>query len=209
MVMEEFTIKDSLKITPMQVGGDGKTVQLILTGYLDTYNSPDFQSHVNSLIESGIKKILFNCDGLDYISSTGIGAFTAFLKNLNQRKGDMVIFGLQNKVMEVFQLLGFTKFFKIATDLDTALQVLNRKHKAEGAATKRRVPAENERGASSRSQDKKGENKTPSRSGVNFPLIFNCPHCGKKLKAPESGKFRCSGCKGVVEVTKKGSVRSE
>jgi anti-anti-sigma factor len=209
MEMDEFTIKNSLKITPMQVGGDGKTVQLILTGYLDTYNSPDFQSHVNSLIESGIEKILFNCDGLDYISSTGIGAFTAFLKNLKQRKGDMVIFGLQNKVMDVFQLLGFTKFFKIATDLDSALQILNRKHRTKSPATERRVPAGDKRGASSRSQDKKGEETAPARSGVNFPLIFNCPHCGKKLKAPESGKYRCSGCKGVVQVTKKGSVRSE
>jgi len=119
--MEEITIKDSLKITPMQVGGDGKTVQLILTGYLDTYNSPEFQTHVNQLIDSGINRIIFNCNGLNYISSTGIGAFTAFLKNLKQKKGDMVLFGLQNKVLDVFQLLGFTKFFKIGDDLDSAL----------------------------------------------------------------------------------------
>ena len=84
--MEEITIKDSLKITPMQVGGDGKTVQLILTGYLDTYNSPEFQTHVNQLIDSGINRIIFNCNGLNYISSTDIGAFTAFLKNLKQKK---------------------------------------------------------------------------------------------------------------------------
>ena len=51
--MEEITIKDSLKITPMQVGGSGDTVQLVLNGYLDTYNSPEFQSHVNSFINSG------------------------------------------------------------------------------------------------------------------------------------------------------------
>ena len=74
--MEEITIKDSLKITPMQVGGAADKVQLVLNGYLDTYNSPEFQSHVNSLINSGINTIIFNCNGLNYISSTGIGAFT-------------------------------------------------------------------------------------------------------------------------------------
>ena len=84
--MEEITIKDSLKITPMQIGGDPNSVQLILNGYLDTYNSPEFQSHVNSMINSGTLNILFNCDGLNYISSTGIGAFTAFLKLLKQKK---------------------------------------------------------------------------------------------------------------------------
>jgi anti-sigma B factor antagonist len=122
--MEEITIKDSLKITPMQVGGDGETVQLILNGYLDTYNSPEFQSHVNGLINSGVKYILFNLSGLNYISSTGIGAFTSFMKILKQKKGNMVLLGIQEKVMEVFQLLGFTKFFKIATTLDEALSFL-------------------------------------------------------------------------------------
>jgi anti-anti-sigma factor len=122
--MEEITIKDSLKITPMQVGGDGETIQLILNGYLDTYNSPEFQSHINELINSGVRFILFNLSGLNYISSTGIGALTSFVKILKQKKGNMVLLGIQEKVMEVFQLLGFTKFFKIASTLEEALSLL-------------------------------------------------------------------------------------
>jgi anti-anti-sigma factor len=185
--MEEITIKDSLKITPMQVGGDGKTVQLILSGYLDTYNSPEFQSHVNQLIEAGVARIIFNCNGLNYISSTGIGAFTAFLKNLKQRNGDMVLFGLQHKVMDVFQLLGFTKFFNIADDLDNALGMLE-----YGA------PADTGKAAE--------EVATASEADDLFPLVFECPHCGKKLKASKAGKYRCSGCQGIIRVDEKGVV---
>jgi anti-sigma B factor antagonist len=122
--MEEITIKDSLKVTPMQVGGDKETVQLVLNGYLDTYNSPEFQSHINELINEGVRHIIFNLSGLSYISSTGIGAFTSFMKSLRQKKGSMVLFGLQEKVLEVFSLLGFTKFFKIGSDLDEALLLL-------------------------------------------------------------------------------------
>ena len=122
--MEEITIKDSLRVSPMQVGGDRETVQLVLNGYLDTYNSPEFQSHINELISSGVRHIIFNLSGLSYISSTGIGAFTSFMKSLRQKKGSMVLFGLQEKVLEVFSLLGFTKFFKIGTDLDEALLLL-------------------------------------------------------------------------------------
>ncbi len=130
--MEEITIKDSLRISPMQVGGDRETVQLVLNGYLDTYNSPEFQSHINELINSGVRQIIFNLSGLSYISSTGIGAFTSFMKSLRQKKGNMVLFGLQEKVLEVFSLLGFTKFFKIGTDLDEALLLL----RGEGDARK-------------------------------------------------------------------------
>jgi len=183
--VEEIIIKDSLKITPMQVGGDGKTVQLILTGYLDTYNSPEFQMHVNQLIDSGINRIIFNCNGLNYISSTGIGAFTAFLKNLKQKKGDMVFFGLQNKVLDVFQLLGFTKFFKIADDLDSALGTLE----GTGIGAPAGGPAAAEAGSTSL-----------------FPLIFECPHCAKKLKASKPGKYRCSGCSGIIKIDEQGTV---
>jgi anti-sigma B factor antagonist len=174
--MEEITIKDSLRITPMQVGGDGETIQLVLNGYLDTYNSPEFQSHINELINSGVKNILFNLGGLNYISSTGIGAFTSFLKNLRQRKGNMVLFDLQEKVMEVFQLLGFTKFFKIASDLDEALLFLRGGTNASGGQTEK------------------------------FPLTFDCPFCKRKLKTGRSGTFRCTGCKGTISVDDLGAV---
>jgi anti-anti-sigma factor len=195
--MEEITIKDSLKITPMQVGGGGKTVQLILTGYLDTYNSPEFQSHVNSLIDSGVERIIFNCNGLNYISSTGIGAFTAFLKNLKGQKGDMVLFGLQSKVLDVFQLLGFTKFFKIAENLDTALGLLAQET-GDSAATGQQSPDESSGGI-----------QVAAEAGDVFPLVFECPHCGKKLKASKAGKYRCSGCKGIIQVDEQGSVGPE
>jgi anti-anti-sigma factor len=197
--MEEITIKDSLKITPMQVGGDGKTVQLILTGYLDTYNSPEFQTHVNQLIDSGINRIIFNCNGLNYISSTGIGAFTAFLKNLKGRKGDMVLFGLQNKVLDVFQLLGFTKFFKIADDLDSALAGLE----GGGAGT---AGAGTQPAAATKSADSSPEIAEAVDPASVFPLIFECPHCNKKLKASKPGKYRCSGCSGIIQVDEQGSV---
>jgi anti-sigma B factor antagonist len=183
--MEEITIKDSLKITPMQVGGTADTVQLVLNGYLDTYNSPEFQSHVNSLIGSGVTSIIFNCNGLNYISSTGIGAFTAFLKLIKQKKGDMALFGLQKKVMDVFQLLGFTKFFKIADDFDSALVMLRGE---EG--------------------DQKVETRAATQASLAFPLVFGCPHCGKKLKTAKAGTFRCSGCKGIIVVEESGKVKS-
>jgi anti-anti-sigma factor len=184
--MNEITIKDSLRITPLQIGGDGRKVQLVLHGYLDTYNSPEFQNHINELINGGVQFIVFNCNGLNYISSTGIGAFTSFLKLLKQRKGDMVLYGLQDKVREVFELLGFTKFFKIADDMDEALVKLGSNGRGEGETDQ---------------VEEIGESV--------FPLVFSCPHCAKRLKTLKPGKFRCSGCKGVIAVGMEGDVQPE
>lgn len=189
--MDEINIKNSLRITPLQVGQNPSAIQLILNGYLDTYNSPEFQSHMVSMINSGVKYILFNCNGLNYISSTGIGAFTSFSKLLKQKKGDMVLFGLQKKVFDVFRLLGFTRFFIIVDKFEDALRELKNLMIEKGQAHQKKHPGV-------RGEEKKGKSI--------FPLIFQCPHCGKKLKTSKSGKFRCANCRGIMEVKNDGNV---
>ena len=65
-------------------------------------------------------RLIFNCGGLNYVSSTGIGSFTAFLKAVKPRGGDIVLLEIQPKVYEVFQLLGFSQFFNIKDNLEEA-----------------------------------------------------------------------------------------
>jgi hypothetical protein len=69
----------------------------------------------------GFIRLVFNCGGLNYVSSTGIGSFTAFLKAVKPRGGDLVLLEIQPKVYEVFQLLGFSQFFNIKDNLDDAV----------------------------------------------------------------------------------------
>ncbi|MCK4796642.1 MAG: STAS domain-containing protein [Spirochaetes bacterium] len=125
MSQDVIVIKDSLRMQLQKSTDDSSLITLNLKGFLDTYNSADFQREVNRLIESGYIKILFNCSELNYVSSTGIGAFTSFLKSVKQKRGDVVLSFLQPKVYEVFQLLGFSKFFNITTSLDEAGQILS------------------------------------------------------------------------------------
>lgn len=111
---------ESLKIRLQKFEGVEGAVVLYLTGYIDTYNSNFFQKRVNRAIESGYTKLVFHCGGLNYVSSTGIGSFTAFLKAVKPRGGDLVLLEIQPKVYEVFQLLGFSQFFNIKDNLDEA-----------------------------------------------------------------------------------------
>jgi anti-anti-sigma factor len=113
---------DSLKIELRRIDGMNDGLILMLTGYIDTYNSTSFQKRVTRAIESGFVKLIFVCSGLNYVSSTGIGSFTAFLKSLKALSGDMVLQDVQPKVFEVFQLLGFSQFFNIR---DTSVEAVN------------------------------------------------------------------------------------
>ena len=112
---------ESLKIKLQKVDGVEGCLVLNLTGYIDTYNSNYFQKRVARAIEAGFIKLIFQCGGLNYVSSTGIGSFTAFLKSVKPKGGDLVLLEIQPKVYEVFQLLGFSQFFTIKDNLDDSI----------------------------------------------------------------------------------------
>jgi len=112
---------DSLKIKLSKVEGVDKCMMLTLTGYIDTYNSNFFQKRVQKAIEAGFIRLIFQCGSLNYVSSTGIGSFTTFLKAVKPQGGDLVMLEIQPKVYEVFQLLGFSQFFNIKDSLDESI----------------------------------------------------------------------------------------
>jgi anti-anti-sigma factor len=168
---------DSLKVELRRIEGVTGGLILTLSGYIDTYNSTSFQKRVGRAIESGFTKLIFICSGLNYVSSTGIGSFTAFLKSLKSLAGDMVLQDLQPKVFEVFQLLGFSQFFNIRDTIEEAVGHF------KGGSTSVKVSVREV-----------------------FPLIFACPICSKKLKATKSGRFRCSECKTILSVDNGGNV---
>jgi anti-anti-sigma factor len=112
---------ESLKIQLQKVDEVEGCLILYLNGYIDTYNSNYFQKRVAKAIEKGFIKLIFQCNGLNYVSSTGIGSFTAFLKSVKPRGGDLVLLEIQSKVYEVFQLLGFSQFFNVRENLDESV----------------------------------------------------------------------------------------
>lgn len=112
---------DSLKIRLEKIDEVNGCIVLYLNGYIDTYNSSFFQKRVTKIVEAGFFKLIFNCSALNYVSSTGIGSFTAFLKTVKPKGGDVVLLEIQPKVYEVFQLLGFSQFFNIKDNLPDSI----------------------------------------------------------------------------------------
>ena len=112
---------ESLKISLQKANDVEGCLVLHLTGYIDTYNSNYFQKRVQKAIEAGFIRLIFHCRGLNYVSSTGIGSFTSFLKATKPRGGDLVLLEIQPKVYEVFQLLGFSQFFTIKDNLEDSV----------------------------------------------------------------------------------------
>ena len=125
---------DSLKISLEKVDAVDNAILVILNGYIDTYNSVYFQKQVNKIVGNGFVNIVFNCSNLNYVSSTGIGSFTAFLKLVKPKNGDIDLLNIQPKVYEVFQLLGFSHFFNIKETIEDAINHFKQDSNPAGAS---------------------------------------------------------------------------
>jgi len=120
---------ENLKIKLHDVPDVEGCLVLALHGYIDTYNSTLFQNRVQRAIDAGFIRLIFNCNDLQHISSTGIGSFTVFLKAVKSQGGDIILLNIQTEVYEVLQLLGFSQFFNIQTDLNESIDFF-RSHEA-------------------------------------------------------------------------------
>ncbi|MCL2276855.1 MAG: STAS domain-containing protein [Treponema sp.] len=125
------TRNENLKIKLRCVDEVNKCLLVILSGYVDTYNSIAFQKQIHKAIDAGFTKFIFQCDSLNYVSSTGIGSFTAFLKIIKSHGGDMILSEMRPKVYDVFYLLGFSKYFNIRYSLDDSINYF-KKDTAQG-----------------------------------------------------------------------------
>lgn len=122
---------DSLKITLDRADNIENGIILYLNGYIDTYNSAFFQKSLAKLVEADFYNVIFNCNALNYVSSTGIGVFTTFLKTVRQKGGDIVLLEVTPNVAEVFQLLGFSQFFNMKPTLEQAIAYFGKGEKSE------------------------------------------------------------------------------
>jgi len=113
-----------LRISLEETGRE-KTIVMRLSGLIDTYNSEYFRSQATKVVEEGYPNIIFDTSATTFMSSTGIGAFTALLKVVKDKQGSMIIFGMPAKIYEVFQLLGFSSFFRFCSTRDEALSMLS------------------------------------------------------------------------------------
>jgi anti-anti-sigma factor len=111
----------SLQIRLDRVDDLDNALLIYLDGYVDTYNTVLFEKRITKIIESGFTNLIFDCLALTYVSSTGIGTFTVLLRLLRSKGGDIALLSVQPRVMEVFDLLGFSEFFNIKTDTGDAV----------------------------------------------------------------------------------------
>jgi anti-anti-sigma factor len=93
-----------------------------LEGRVDTTNANEFENSMLQVMAEGYTKIVLDCSGLDYISSSGLRVFLIVQKKLTAAKGQFRLCGLQPGIVEIFDISGFTSIFSIFPDKGAAMK---------------------------------------------------------------------------------------
>ena len=96
--------------------------EIVVNGEIDASSS----IHLDNALEKAFnnyKSILINLEDLKYISSAGLGVFIARLEEMKEKEVKMVLFGLNDKVKNVFAILGLGELLTIKQDKQEALEL--------------------------------------------------------------------------------------
>ena len=100
---------------------------LRLKGYLDAHTAPQFEQAIQELLGEDKNQIIVSMADLNYISSAGLGVFMGFIEEIREKKGDIKLSNMSDKVFKVFDLLGFPALYQIFKDESDAEEEYNQR----------------------------------------------------------------------------------
>ena len=91
------------------------TLNVLPEGRLDTATSPVLEKEVREQLD-GVQHIIMDFAHVEYISSGGLRALLTIEKLIEERDGDMRLFHVNENIMEIFKLVGFTDVITVVQD---------------------------------------------------------------------------------------------
>ncbi len=90
---------------------EGTTLTVELVGEIDSMNTPELEEKLLKEID-GVKELIFDLKGLEYISSAGLRVLLTMQKTMKSQ-GSMVIRNTNEEVMEIFKVTGFVRLLNL------------------------------------------------------------------------------------------------
>jgi anti-anti-sigma factor len=101
-----------------------------LTGPLDAETHLYFESQIEPIMLPATKVIILNMEGVNYISSLGIGTVFELTNRLKKNNGDLLFTNMQPQIQKVFDIVKASpdSIFKSLEEADEYLNAIQRKY---------------------------------------------------------------------------------
>jgi serine/threonine-protein kinase RsbW len=91
------------------------------SGRLDSNSSPRLEKSLSTQLQQGTTWLLVDMTDVEYIASSGLKVLVAAWRRARDAGGDVVLAGMQPRIIEIFEMVGFDMLFQIYPDLHAAL----------------------------------------------------------------------------------------
>jgi anti-anti-sigma factor len=94
---------------------------IVLEGRIDTQGSADVEKVLHAAVENGKHKMVLDMTAVTYISSAALRILADVLTKNKKAGGDLKLVGLNPKILRIFRIIGFDKYFSIFDTVPTAV----------------------------------------------------------------------------------------
>jgi anti-anti-sigma factor len=95
-----------------------------INGRLDAASAPIADETIQKTLEENTTRLLFDFEGLTYLSSGGLRVILSAAKEIRRREGKVVLTRLNQYVNEIFEVSGFTSLIPIKDTVEEGLEDL-------------------------------------------------------------------------------------
>ena len=86
---------------------------VIPEGEIDIYTSPKLKEKLSEALEDKKTDILMDCEKLDYVDSTGLGALISILKTIRDNDNNIYMENVKPNIRKLFNITELDKVFVI------------------------------------------------------------------------------------------------
>ncbi len=113
----------TLNITESEHDG---VLLLVLSGEVDMATAPAVVERVRTALQRGTRRFCIDLDAVIHLDSSGIAALINVRRYAMRADGSLVLVCAGGPILEIFELTGIARYFRIEPRRDAALQALTR-----------------------------------------------------------------------------------
>jgi serine/threonine-protein kinase RsbW len=97
------------------------TAVITPSGRLDSNSSSRLEKVLSAQLQQGHTWLFVDMSAVEYIASSGLKVLVAAWRRARDNGGDVVLTGMQPRIIEIFEMVGFDMLFQVFPDLNSAL----------------------------------------------------------------------------------------
>lgn len=99
---------------------EGRVLVLRADGGLSRATAEQFVGELEKLVDAGLRRIIVDCGGLDFVSSYGLGVLVRIHRTLARHGGDVKLASVPSPLLQLLSRVRFGQIFEIYPDVNRA-----------------------------------------------------------------------------------------